>query len=319
LTTPVKELLLIAFYRKAFIELSMRFLSKSLIALLLIFLALASVSLVVPAKAQSIPVPSVPQFTVYLVNHPYDVPSTSPTYTTDPYTGEQKQLTTGSTGYHADNVTIELWIRNQQSSYSNGTTTFTPYYDVRTKGHYEQVWTELDKPFKAQYSVNSNQTRSYIQGYYPTQPNSRYTVLTFSSTVPAAYYSTDIVTYPPNATVDFQVSTIIGHESPLIAYESHITIAVPYKTTGVAIDAQCDWSETQSITISNNSVLASTLQNPSISTATPVPLPTDIPTSAITATPTPTVPEVSWWVILPLLVSLFSVALLVRHRRDKYG
>jgi hypothetical protein len=195
----------------------MRLLSKTLISLLLVFLAVASVSLVKSTYAQTIPKPSVPQFTIYLVNHPYDVSSTSPTFTTDPYTGEKKQLTPGSTGYHADNVTIELWILNQQSSYSSGTTTFTPNYDIRTKGHYEQIWTELDKPFKGQYSRYSNETRNYIEGYYPAQPNSKYTVLTFSSTVPAAYYSTDIATYPTNATVDFQVSTIIGHESPMIA------------------------------------------------------------------------------------------------------
>jgi hypothetical protein len=32
-------------------------------------------------------------------------------------------------------------------------------------------------------------------------------------------------------------------------------------------------------------------------------------------TPTPTVPELSWLVIVPLLLSLFSVALIVRHRK----
>ncbi len=238
-------------------------------------------------SAQLIPKPSVPEFTVYLVNHPYDVPSTSPTYTTDPYTGEQKLVTPGSAGYHVDNFTIELWILNQQPSYSNGTTTFMPYYDVRTKGYYEQNWTELGYSFNAKVKMDSNETRAYFMYCYPIQYGSKYTVLTYSSTSPARYHPTDSVTYPPNATVDFQVKTVVGHTSPMVEFASHGIIGFPFDGAGTALDVQSDWSETQSITINqNNTVLASTLENPTNPQSTPIPLPTDTPHA--TSTPATT-------------------------------
>ena len=40
-----------------------------------------------------------------------------------------------------------------------------------------------------------------------------------------------------------------------------------------------------------------------------------VSTPTITPTPTPTVPELSWLVIIPLIVSILSVAVLLRHRK----
>jgi hypothetical protein len=51
--------------------------------------------------------------------------------------------------------------------------------------------------------------------------------------------------------------------------------------------------------------------NFTISDPTPSPSPSPTPTLV----PTPTVPELSWLLIVPLLLSVFSVALLVRHRK----
>ncbi len=39
-------------------------------------------------------------------------------------------------------------------------------------------------------------------------------------------------------------------------------------------------------------------------------------TSWLTPTPSPSVPELSWMVILPLILSIFSVAVIVRHRKQ---
>ena len=77
--------------------------------------------------------------------------------------------------------------------------------------------------------------------------------------------------------VDLQVMALIGNEVPT-NYEN----GTVYGFDG----AESNWSTTQTITILNNS-----------------------------ASPTPTVPEFSWLVILPLLLSVFSVALIVRHRK----
>ncbi len=88
----------------------------------------------------AIPTPSVPSFALYYVDHPYDVAPVAPTYTTNPYTGETQQTSPGSPGYHVDNTSIELWILNQQYIYYSN---YHLYYDVRTRGHFEQNWTDV--------------------------------------------------------------------------------------------------------------------------------------------------------------------------------
>ena len=94
--------------------------SKPTTLLLIAILTASSLIMTESAFAQSIPEPATPKFEVYLVNHPYDVPPVSPTYTTDPYTGDQKLLNPGSPGYRVDNVSIELWIQNDQPNYLVG-------------------------------------------------------------------------------------------------------------------------------------------------------------------------------------------------------
>jgi hypothetical protein len=238
------------------------------------------------ASAVSIPEPSAPKFSVYLVNDPYEVPATSPTYTVDPYTGEQKQVTSGSASYTVDNVTLQLWVLNEQLSYSNGTTSFQIYFDVRTKGHYEENWTDLGYSFEGLYTLESKDRRTYFGDYQALQTGYKYTVLTFSATTPAQYYSS-AVAYPANATVDFQVKVVIGHQATLIR-SRNVLVYSPYEDIGTALDAQSGWSETQSITINvENIVLASTLENPAVPVSSPIPLPTDTPQPTAIITPTP--------------------------------
>ena len=45
------------------------------------------------------------------------------------------------------------------------------------------------------------------------------------------------------------------------------------------------------------------------------PSPTTSPSTSQTPSPTPTVPELSWLVIVPLLIAIFSVVLVLRHRK----
>ena len=54
-------------------------------------------------------------------------------------------------------------------------------------------------------------------------------------------------------------------------------------------------------------------QTPALPTSTQTPTPT--PTATPISTASPTVPELSWFVILPLLLSMFTVALVLRHRK----
>jgi hypothetical protein len=79
--------------------------------------------------------------------------------------------------------------------------------------------------------------------------------------------------------VDMQVITKIGNELP-----TNIENGTVYTFDGVT----SDWSNTQTITI---------------------------PASLSSPSPSPTVPEFSWLGILPLIISLFSIAILFRHRK----
>ncbi|MCJ7763000.1 hypothetical protein MUP38_06065, partial [Candidatus Bathyarchaeota archaeon] len=73
--------------------------SKRVALLFIVILTVSSLKVGNFALA-SITKPSVPEFTVKLADHSYDVPP-STTATTDPYTG--KQTVTTQPGYHVEN------------------------------------------------------------------------------------------------------------------------------------------------------------------------------------------------------------------------
>ena len=120
---------------------------KHTIKVLFAILMLTNLSMILPTSiAQS--KPSVPEFTVKLVDNSYDVP---PTQTIDPYKGTITQP-----GYHVENKEIEITIKNQNLGVM---------YNVRTKGHFEQEWRERF------YAPPGNSR-------YPEQSNGQYTVIT---------------------------------------------------------------------------------------------------------------------------------------------
>jgi len=203
-----------------------------IMALLLSTLAATMLFGIVHAK------PSVPEFTVKLVAHPYDVPTT---YSTDPYTGE----TITHAGYHVENKSIEVSIKNQP---------FTPYtdmdgksinlyYNVRVKGHFEENWTEL---FSASGEYPS-------AGSYPKQDyGSQYTIVFYPRIVPS------------NGQMDFQVEALVG-------YYTQVYLGNTPAYYDVFTGETSDWSNTQTITIGES-------QTPTPSPAiTPTPTPTITP------------------------------------------
>ena len=123
-------------------------LSKSFALLLVLLMALSSLSLLIikPACAQSIPQPSVPEFMLKLVQDSFNVPI--------PYS-------------------IEVTIKNQPFIYSFGGITYNLYYNLRFKDHSGQVWTDLYQPGKIEDGHYINTTD------YPPQSNSEYTILSF--------------------------------------------------------------------------------------------------------------------------------------------
>jgi hypothetical protein len=249
--------------------LSMGTTNKVSTTILTIIIVTSSLLLIPLANAQSIPKPSVPEFTAKYVDKSYTVPAIT---TIDPYNGQN--VTNPS--YYVKNRTLEIAIKNQP---------FTPYidsstgaqwkislmYQIRTKGHFAQNWTNL-------YFVED--------GFLPAS-NSDYTTVSYSLGEDLGWGRL----LQANDQVDFQVEAMIGYVHRTIGFMS-------WYFTGES----SDWSPTQTITIPTSSI-------------SPTPNPTSSPIPTQTANPSPTVPELSWLVIIPLMISILSIAVVLRHRK----
>lgn len=85
-----------------------------------------------------------------------------------------------------------------------------------------------------------------------------------------------------------------------------------------------DWSNTQTVTIGNLPLASPSGTTHSITTNT-ISNPTSTPTVSATASPIPplesgasqTIPELSWLVIVPLLLSAFAVAVILKHKTSR--
>ena len=124
-------------------------------------------------NTNNIPKPSIPEFTMKLVAYPYDVPSTPPTTNTtiDPYTGEENVITTpGKPGYHVENKSIEITIKNQPfTEYKLDNNQVKLFYRVDHKGHYEKDWETHDPSIAGTFlqSDSENTVRSITR--FPTE------------------------------------------------------------------------------------------------------------------------------------------------------
>ena len=203
--------------------------SKTLVLMLLSLLSMFSLVMIGSAFAESIPKPSVPEFTLEFVDNSYDVP---PTYEIDPYTGEN--IT--HPGYHVKRITLEMKIKNQP---------FVPYYDadsgwdisfyynIRIKGFYSEDWIGL----------------YYASDGYPTQSDSEYTVIslgTLGGTGLSLVTNARMIDVPSGGQLDFQVEAMIGYVSRV--YNPNATSQLtmfPWQFTG----EKSGWSETQTLTI----------------------------------------------------------------------
>ena len=119
---------------------------------------------------------------------------------------------------------------------------------------------------------------------YPTRSNSSYTVFSYSLEK-SAYYPSNPTTLgsiliPIDGNLTFQVRAMIGFRDRGI-YSNGV---MPYVFKGET----SDWSNTQTITVGEISS---------------------------SPTPTPTVPELSWLVILPLTLSILFIAVYLKTKR----
>lgn len=310
--------------------------SKRSALVLILVLALSSLIMVESASAQSIPKPSIPEFTLKYVDSSYDVP---PTYGIDPYTG--KTVLTQA-GYHIQNNSVELIIKNQPyQSYrnENGSLVWL-YYVVAVKGHFEK-WTYENWASQTIYSKTYD---SYPNGYIPSS-DSEYTVVTYglggdNGTDTAyeyrsptyntpfyyGYYDYTLGNISVGGQVDFRVQAIIGYSTRINETFSGPPIGLDpgesyhyYIFTGQTSDS----SNSQTVTISDTSNSSSpNPTSPPESTVTPTVTPTTSPTAVSTMpdenTLTLTVPFSAFIAVGAVLaVIIASLALLLyRRRRD---
>jgi hypothetical protein len=141
-------------------------------------------------------------------------------------------------------------------------------------------------------------TKPHFGDFWATQSFTYFPMNDTSGTVPAGYFylwsqsSSENTTIQYSVTrlqvgdmIDVQVEAILGYNyttlvgiGPVAVNQSLFT----YQTSG--------WSNTQTVTIENT----------------------------VSTSPTPTVPELSWLAIIPLMVSILSIAVVLRHRKTAY-
>lgn len=210
---------------------------KKNLSLLLVVLAVFSLMMVKPANAQSIPMPSVPEFTIRYLKASYNIST----------------ITNGETIIQQiDNSTVEVVIKNQLYNYSVENVTYLLYYNVQTKSHFTQDWIEL-YPLVSQMSnwmgsyswyIWVTKTKTYLPPY-PSLPasNSSFTTLSLPSK-----------DYPINT--DFQVKALIGHNSTYFIPpntpwnpEDIQKIKLGFSLNAIAYDSSSDWSTTQTVSL----------------------------------------------------------------------
>jgi hypothetical protein len=174
-------------------------------------------------KAESIPKPSIPDFTTAYIDKSYDIP---PTTTTDPYNGQ----TITAPGSHVKASAIEIRIKNEA---------FTPsttesgnkvgyYYNIRWKGHFETNW---------HYAFKAN----YGSGYFPRSDGAE-TVFSSDGQYTCGFDKPNAADFRVGDQIDFQVEAMIGYVMDPGPFDAEV------------FEGQVSgWSSTQTLTITGTS------------------------------------------------------------------
>jgi hypothetical protein len=277
---------------------------KSLTILLISTLAASSLIIIEPAftSATASNSPSVPEFSLKIVQKPYDVP---PTYSFNPYTGKQV-IENG--GYHTEDRSVQITITNQKFTPSDGNSLM---YNVRWKGHYSQ---SDDWSYLAGDIDDSEYATDYIYA-----AGSDYTVAYGSLTSIDRVDGSDFFLYTgsQDGEVDIQVQTLIGQSTRVnCAPDMLMGPTARYDFTGQS----SSWSNTLTLDLSKNTVQS----NPTTSENT-----TPQPTASNTVPPsTGNVQQVKQnevsfgfeWkditiALLAAVVAVFAAALVLTRKR----
>jgi hypothetical protein len=227
-----------------------------------VILAISILITLSSANAQTIPKPSVPEFTVKYVDYSFDVP---PKYGIDQYTGQNITI---QSGYHVDNRSIEFTIKNQQftSNKDSSGNAINLYYNFRFKGSYGESWIYYperpDGSSVIHYSGGPLPTNDYedYPPYYRAS-NSDYTITPLGINLIEIIGNQKIGVLHQELTnginIQFEIQAMIGY----FTRNSYGYFIFTGQTS--------DWSSTKTITISDESVSptqSSTSQMPTINT-----------------------------------------------------
>lgn len=230
---------------------------------LLLIIVLAASSLISINSACGATNVSVPEFSVKFVAYPYDIPTKTIT-TIDPYTG--KETTHTEQGYHVDNRSIEIKIKNQPftSQHLSGFGSMSEdtdfYLNIQTKGHYSKDWSNP-------LTIWGNS----LDSTYPfKQSLGEFTVIPCSSN------------YPENAEIDFRMQATIGYWKIVFSGENTMPTGKAF-----TVLSQSDWTPIQTLTIGEPEI--HTTNSGTTNTASPQTTPSPL-TPQSTPTPTETAP-----------------------------
>lgn len=248
--------------------------SKGFLVLFVIVLLASSLMIIESAFAQSISKPSVPEFTINFTRTLYTV--TAP----DPVSGE-------NITQQFQNNTIQVKIENRPYPLSSiNSSKYHLFYNIRIKLHSENNWSELYPPeWYYNNETNFNSTALNL-ARTPNASTSKYTTISFYDYYPSYPPNTEIGVsppfhFPPGTQLDLEAQAIIGVDSQVyIADHPTAPWYGGHYEPAIVVDVASDWSNAQSITITENN----------------------------SSNPSPTVPELSILVILPLFVTLSLIS-----------
>lgn len=202
-----------------------------ILRLSLVFLLLSSlIVLTVPSTpVQAVFKPSIPQFSLKLIDNSYYVPSST---ITDSYTG----AITTKPGYRAYNRSMEFTIKNQPfKSYTDADGyNIDLYYRVAFKGHFGD-----DTEWRT-FGLSGEGMPTYKQS------NSGYTVVLINIEYPIYPFTTK---YPDGSQLDFKVEAFTGHfYGPDMG-----DIMIGIRNSYLVCDEASGWSDIQTFTMISGS------------------------------------------------------------------
>lgn len=276
---------------------------KMVFSVLLAFLLVSSMAMACFSGIQAQSVPSVPEFTVQYVNHPYDL---APTYTVDPYTGQTEVV---SHGGHFDNYTVEIKIKNQAftSTIDQSGNQTSLYYNIRFKGHYEENWTYYPV-VPTDYGAASHPVDPFQTGargsQYIDASKTDYTTVTLPQ------WQTSSV--KQGGEIDVQVQALIGHDN---VHDWGAVLMGSELITYYFEGQYTDWSSTQTVKIDDGA--AETASSPTAPAASVTQNPSTVPSTQSNAISTGSMPSLELLALVALGIVIVLLVVVVAFMSRK--